>query len=476
MFGMMHIDEVSIRCKARTMLSEAAINKISEVSGQLQMIANLNQANVFIDCPIEEHGEVIVVAEAVPVNCKSLYQGSVVEANVYEKFEPAVFEVLSGSEFAQHRAISQEGKVVEQSATPIKLANEIIGILIMEIDVSNKIMEEKRLKALTQATSTLSDLVSNSESNPIFVPDMIEESLFDLDNDLNIRYFNLAGEAMVSELLHLDCEAGLNFIELFPSIENMLTDGRIITIEERALQGHYFQIKCIQLLEDDVMTGHLILLKDITDLKEKERALISKSVAIGEIHHRVKNNLQTVASLLRLQMRRGLPNGSEKYFQESLNRILSIASVYEVILDESSTDSVNIDKLIKKIGNMIVYNESPNRTIHINYKTDENIHLVSNIAVSIALIANELITNCLTHAFNGQAKGEITVCLSYNAQSELINLNVQDTGKAACEFKQSFGLKIVNTITENDLDGAFRIERNSVGTNARVEFQYKGEN
>ncbi len=57
--------------------------------------------------------------------------------------------------------------------------------------------------------------------------------------------------------------------------------------------------------------------------------------------------MQTVASLLRLQMRRGLPNGSEKYFQESLNRILSIASVYEVILDESSTDSVNIDKLIK---------------------------------------------------------------------------------------------------------------------------------
>lgn len=125
---------------------------------------------------------------------------------------------------------------------------------------------------------------------------------------------------------------------------------------------------------------------------------------------------------------------------------------------------------------MIVYNETPNKRIHIDYKTDENIHLVSNIAVSIALIANELITNCLTHAFNGQTKGVITVCLSYNAQYELINLNVQDTGKTACEFKQSFGLKIVNTITENDLDGAFIIERNSVGTNARVEFQYKGEN
>ena len=70
-------------------------------------------------------------------------------------------------------------------------------------------------------------------------------------------------------------------------------------------------------------------------------------MAIREVHHRVKNNLQTVASLLRLQMRRGLPDDSKIYFQESLNRILSIASVYEVILDESHTDKVNIGKLIK---------------------------------------------------------------------------------------------------------------------------------
>lgn len=461
--------------KALTSLSEEAHNKIIALSNQLQMIANLNRANVFIDCQTENGEEVVVVAEAIPKSVNSLYQKSVIGANVYEKFEPAVFEVLRGKDFSQYRAVTQEGKVVEQSVTPIMLGETIIGTLIMEKDISSKVMKEKRLKALTQATNTLSNIVSHSKDNGIFVPDMIEESLFDLDNDLNIRYFNLTGEKMIRDIKGIMCETGLNFVELFPTIENMLTDGRIITIEEKELQNHYFQIKCIQLFEEGVMTGHLILMKDITDLKKKERELISKSAAIGEIHHRVKNNLQTVASILRLQMRRGLPDGSEQYFQESLNRIMSIASVYEVILDESSTDLVNIDKLIKKIGNMIVYNESSEKVIHINYETEGQIHLVSNIAVSVALIANELITNCLNHAFNDQTEGKIDVYLSYDHQHQAYILEVQDTGLTESEFTHSFGLKIVKTITENDLEGTFSIKHNNIGTLARVQFQYKGD-
>lgn len=474
MFGMMHIDDVVILCQKHTDLSEQGIERINQITNELQLIADLNRANIFIDCPTKVDGEVIVVAEAIPSNDKGLYQQSVINESVYKKFEPAVFQVLEGEHFAQHRAVTQEGKVVEQSVTPIKLDNIIIGALIMEMDISNKVMEEKRLKVLTQATSALSDIVSKPNDNQVFVPDMIEEGLFDLDNDLNIRYFNVAAETMVNELINADCYQGINFLDLFPSVENMLTDGRIITIEERELKGNYFQVKCVQLLEDGVMTGHLILLKDINDLKEKERELISKSVAIREIHHRVKNNLQTVASLLRLQIRRGLPNGSEKYFQESLNRILSIASVYEVILDESSTDSVNINKLIKKIGNMVVYNESANKSVHIEYQTDEQIKLLSNLAVSVALIANELITNCITHAFHNQLEGMIYVDLIYYNHTNSIKLIVQDNGDGEGVFQDSFGLKIVKTISENDLEGTFNINRNAIGTICEVEFQYKG--
>ncbi|MBU0438672.1 hypothetical protein BU065_03330 [Staphylococcus succinus] len=462
-------------CKKHTSLTELEILKIEQLADHLQEIADLNNADVFIDCPAVEFNQIIVVAEAAPKHVKTLYQNSVLEQNVYEKFEPAVFRTLkTGQSEHQHRAVSQEGKVVEQNVTPVTLNNHTIGALIMEKDVSNKVLEEDKMKALTHATDTLSRIVSQSNESQIFFPDMIEESLFNIDRDLNIRYFNLTAEELVQDLLNVTCETGKSFIDLFPSIEDMLTDGQIITIEEREMEQYYFQVKCIRLFEHNCVTGHLIMLKDITDLKEKEKELISKSVAIREVHHRVKNNLQTVASLLRLQMRRGLPDDSKPYFQESLNRILSIASVYEVILDESYTDRVNIGKLIKKIGNMLVYNESTTDTsIHMTYNLSDSIFLPSNVAVSLALIANELITNCVKHAFNQQSVGRICVALTYESNSKTLNLSIQDDGEAESKFQESFGLNIVNTITENDLDGSFDIVRNSIGTLGQITFHYK---
>ncbi|RIM16140.1 sensor histidine kinase, partial [Staphylococcus cohnii] len=92
----------------------------------------------------------------------------------------------------------------------------------------------------------------------------------------------------------------------------------------------------------------------------------------------------------------------------------------------------------------------------------------------VALIANELITNCLTHAFNNQTEGIISVVLAYDTESDTVKLEVQDTGEEESAFQPSFGLKIVTTIAENDLEGTFNIDRNSIGTIGKVEFQHKG--
>lgn len=465
-------------CNTYTNLKEIEIYKIEQIANYLPEIARLNNAFIFIDCPAIEPDHFIVVAEAGPSGKNNLYQTSVLAQNVYKKFEPAVFKTLdTGESVYQHRGVSQEGRVVEQNVTPITVNDRIIGALIMEKDVSNKVLEEDKLKALTEATDTLSKIVSQSSESRIGFPDMIEESIFNIDQDLYIRYYNLTANELVKDILRADCETGVSFIELFPSIEDMLTDGQIITIEEREFEGCYFRVKCIRLFEHNVVTGHLIMMQDITDLKVKEKELISKSVAIREVHHRVKNNLQTVASLLRLQMRRGLPDKSKAYFQESLNRILSIASVYEVILDESHTDRVNIGKLIKKIGNMLVYNgTSETCRIHISYHINQTILLPSNIAVSLALIANELISNCIKHAFNNQDMGYIEVELVYSESNYEIILVVQDDGGESLDFNESFGLNIINTITENDLGGSFKLMKNHTGTKGQVNFQHKGSN
>src|SRR5690606_3773130 len=128
-----------------------------------------------------------------------------------------------------------------------------------------------------------------------------------------------------------------------------------LLVKELKMMKKVFRVKKISLQVEGKSNGTFIILKDLTELREKEREIAVKSVAIREIHHRVKNNLQTVASLLRLQMRRGVPEESKVHFVESLNRISSIASVYEIILSSSGVDEVDIYSLIEKIGNMLVY-------------------------------------------------------------------------------------------------------------------------
>ncbi|MFC3611968.1 sensor histidine kinase [Staphylococcus piscifermentans] len=459
-------------CKQHTNLTEDEIEEIEELSKHLQTMAKLNEASIFIDCPTENNKHIIVVAEASPDQNNMLYHNSVIKQNAYERFEPAVFEVFKTKKSVyHHRGMSQEGKVIEQNVTPIIYNNRVIAALIMEKDISNQLLEENKMKALTEATYTLSQIVSHPSEKQLFFSDMIDESLFDIDQDLIIRYFNLTAEKLVKDIVGIDCKMGLSFVDLFPNIEEMLTDGKVITIKERKLQGHYFQVKCIRLFDDlGNVSGHIIMLHDITDLKEKEKELISKSVALREVHHRVKNNLQTVASLLRLQMRRGIPEESKHYFEESLNRILSIASVYEVILDGAYADQVDIGKLIIKIGNMLVSTGNAQH-LHIHFDIQESFYLSSNIAVSVALIANELITNCVTHAFNHQEEGHIDVIFEKNNKTGKLVLMVQDDGQEEQgNYKQSFGLNIINTITENDLEGQFTIGRNHLGTLGKVVF------
>lgn len=417
-----------------------------------------------------------MVAEAVPSNEATLYQNSVLTQNVYEKFEPAVFRSLrTDKDVHHHKAVTQEDQVVEQNVTPIKVNGNVIGALIMEKDITRQIKNEEKLYVLSRATETISELFKYPSSEQIFVPDMIEEALFYLDTSFVVQYYNLKGEKIVQDLTDKQCDLNISILDIFPDFGYILNDDRVIVIENRAILNKHFQIKCIKLFTDQKLTGYLMMLKDITDAKEKEKAVISKTVAIREVHHRVKNNLQTVASLLRLQMRMDVPEESKHYFQESLNRILCIASVYEVILSESDSDHVNIATLIEKIGNALVYSETAEQAVNISYDIDNQLYLPSHLAISVALIGNEIITNSLQHAFKQTAKGNIVVTLCHEQTETLYTLKVQDNGTGDGHYSSSFGLNIVSTIAENDLDGHFNIAQNDTGTLAQLVFQYKGE-
>lgn len=465
------LKEASQLCQQYTYLSQEDIEKICDVTKNLPLIADLSKANVFIDCITKEGKQAVVVAEAIPNTAKSVYKNSVVGKFAYEAFEPAVFFTLrTGKNMFLNRAITQEGKVVEQSVVPINgVHNQVIGTLIMEKDISEKIQHQNEMKALSITTEALSEILIRMTENRPIIPEVIGEALFFTKPNGTILYYNPPAMNLVTEMCQSECKAGIHIEHYFPKLKDILHSQEELMMEELKIGNKIFEVKRVNLHLDDEVNGKFIILRDLTELREKERELIVKSVAISEIHHRVKNNLQTVASLLRLQMKRKIPEESKTYLIESLNRVLSIASVYELILSGSSMDEVDIYRLIEKIGNMLVYSEDrENKDITIYYE-GSSLVVPSKMAVSVALVINELIQNAMKHAFIGRKEGQIKIIFHHEHKNATVQ--VMDNGIGISQAASpSLGLDIVRMMVEHDLTGQLDIHGNPEGTVVTVEF------
>ncbi|WP_144553071.1 sensor histidine kinase [Peribacillus simplex] len=447
-------------CEMHTHLLDKDIQILENLSTNLSLIANLNKANVFIDCPVLEGKHAIVVSEACGHSVKSVYDHPVVGKFAYEAFEPAVFYVLrTGKDMFVNRALTQEGAMVQQSVVPIKgECNRVIAVLIME-------------KVIHEEPETSKQFDRQDQQNSL-VPEFIEESIFLINKQNRLVYTNPAAINLVSDICMTDCVLGESIFDYFPGFADVLASKEDILMKEMNIGKKIFQIKKFHLGNKN-SDETFIIIRDLTELRDKERELISKSVAIREIHHRVKNNLQTVASLLRLQMRIGAPEESKPHLLVSLNRVLSISSVYEIILASSQVDHVDLLELIRKIGDMIVHTEGHARqSLSIEYSGDELHSIDSDIGISIALVVNELIHNCVKHAFKEGTEGKIAVCFQKDGPE--LEIQVKDDGIGySPAVKPTLGLDIIRMTVENDLDGEFSIHRIKEGTLASVRFPYK---
>ncbi|MCM3761957.1 sensor histidine kinase [Alkalihalobacillus oceani] len=461
-------------CLNYTNLSAEDIEVIQGVAANLQLIADLNKANIFIDCLTKEGQHAIVVAEASPATALPVYENPVVGKFAYEAFEPAVFNTLrTGKPMFQNRALTQEGRTVEQSVVPLLgPRGRVIGTVIME-KASEELHYQQKVKALSEANETLSEmLIGITEQQPI-LPEVMEDSIFFINDQGELFYTNRPAINLIHEIGG-EGKVGNRLTDYFPEVAAILEDEEEVLVSEIPILDQIFQVKKIPLTQLDHDKSAIVILKNITELREKERELLVKTVTLREVHHRVKNNLQTVASLLRLQMKRGLPEESKVYFAESLNRITSIAAVYEIILANSNVDVVDLYQLVEKIGNALVGEaEREEKKIELSY-SGIPVQIESSKAVTIALIINELIQNCVKHAFDGMDKGQVDV--TFTREGDRFLIRVTDDGKGfAPEARSSLGLDIVTMLIEHDLAGEFSIRQMEAGTVATVDIPLNRE-
>lgn len=224
----------------------------------------------------------------------------------------------------------------------------------------------------------------------------------------------------------------------------------------------------------DFSEDEIELFRFITELAATalEKAQLVHAAVVREMHHRVKNNLQTIAMLLRLQMDQEKKLSPHDILNETINRVLSIATVHE-ILSEAGVDKAGALDLIKRMSNTISNNMlNPQAKILITVSGD-NIELPSQRATSLALVANELLQNALEHGMAGRTEGNISIKLTGNKGR--LRLTVADDGRGLPEnFEMNahlgLGLEIVRTSVVEDMGGTFRLGPNpkGVGTLAQI--------
>ncbi|MHB0997694.1 MAG: GAF domain-containing protein [Armatimonadota bacterium] len=190
--------------------------------------------------------------------------------------------------------------------------------------------------------------------------------------------------------------------------------------------------------------------------------LVVKSAIIKEMHHRVKNNLQTIASLLRLQMHYSKLKSVEDVLQESINRILSIAAVHDV-LSQEQLDVVSVRKVAENILTATIQSlVLPGKHVSTSLEGPD-IFLPPSQATNVALILNELVQNAVEHGFKDIDTGRVTVVLT-DGDREVILQVVNDGSPLPSDFdlrkNRNLGLQIVENLVRDDLHGRFSLESN----------------
>ncbi len=251
------------------------------------------------------------------------------------------------------------------------------------------------------------------------------------------------------------------------------------------------------------LTAISVIARDITKRKEAEEALANVETARKkEIHHRIKNNLQVISSLLDLQAEKF--NNREdikdsevlEAFRESQDRVISMALIHEELYKGGGLDTLNFSPYIEELAdNLFQTYRLGNTDISLNMDLEENIFFDMDTAVPLGMIVNELVSNSFKHAFPGKYGGEIRIKLRRDEKGEIIDrieeskdesckstsftLIVSDNGVGIpenldIEDLDTLGFQLVASLVDQ-LDGEFKLKRNN-GTEFIMQFEVKKKN
>ncbi|MBO0693276.1 MAG: sensor histidine kinase [Acidimicrobiaceae bacterium] len=437
---------------------------------------------------VPEHGDaqhMVVVGQVRPTTNQTLYLEDLVGRRMTARERPLVTRSWRlGSVVEDEVVIPSRNERARQVCIPVRWGEDVVAILAREsaLVVGRRPGELERV--YLEVFDRLARMISRGEYPfPLDEEETSEtprvgDGVMVLDASARVAY---ASPNAVTALHRLGTYSGVEGARLEElgleqiAVSHAFSNRLPATVEVSGGSDSTVVIRCIPLTDHEVVTGAVVLLRDVSDLRRRDRLLLSKDAALREVHHRVKNNLQTISSLLRLQSRRLPPGEGRDALRESERRVRSIALVHE-ILSRDTTDEVRFNDILPSLVRMAEDLGGPHRPIRITH-TGEAGELPAAVATPMAVVVNELLQNAAEHAFPSGDAGDadnvteerpVEVHLALQRSGDTLILRVSDNGVGlppgfSVDHTSSLGLSIVRSLVRTQLGGTISM-RNEGGT------------
>jgi two-component sensor histidine kinase len=479
-----------------TGLSNADIEHLHRLAGDWQLISDLSFADLLMWVPVDAKAHTaggppafLCVAQVRPVTAPTAYQ------------DDQVGRIVGGSEVAHLAIARDQGRIwregdpvwygdtpARHEAIPVRLRaddgehGQVIAVVGRDTNLSTaRTPSQLELNYLTTADDLAQMIAdgtfpSRGHSAETTSAPRVGDGLVRLDAGGKVTYASPNAQSAYRRLgfaAHLVGEdlAALSGRLADDPLEGSDAGARILAAlrgeaparKEIEARGATVLMRALPLMPAGVPIGALVLVRDVTEVRRRDRALITKDATIREIHHRVKNNLQTVAALLRLQARRVEIPAARMALEESVRRVASIALVHET-LSMSNDEAVEFDGIVDRVATAATEVAGAEATVTLRRQGRFGV-LPAEIATPLVMVLNELLLNAVEHGLAGE-EGEVVVA-THRFRRQL-HVTVADTGRGLppgfdASTSQRLGLQIVRTLATGELRGSIELRPRSEG-------------
>ena len=458
-------------------LSASEIEAIRTLAKSLPVVADLSRADALIYCQAAAD-ELVIVEEAKPWSVSAVHAEPMVGKRSDRKGEPIVFKTFDRQKSTQG---SRPGMIMGASTTqdvyPFVHQGRMVAAVSFETNETVRNRHRRRSPVILKAIAVLQEMLLHNRLDLSRLSRTSErDALLVVDPAGHIQYLSGTAESLYQKLgfranllkRKLD-ELGTNEAAFLGAMQT-----RAACEFETEEQDYIWIRKAVPLFEHDQLKAIILGATDVTEQRQKEHELRIKSAMLQEVHHRVKNNLQTIAALLRMQARRLPQDGAQEALLESVNRILSVAVVHEFLSHDESSE-INIKEVSQSILREVTTGTmDPEKRLKI-VLNGPSLLLPAQQATSCALIINELLQNAVEHGYADRSQGTIEINLNESNEETVIEVVDDGAGFPAgfdLERDANMGLQIVGTLVKEDLRGSLTF-RNGHGVAARVAFPRK---